>query len=397
MGLMRTLPAVGHALPFKAWAAAFAGKDDRVAIPGAGPGEDRMVLTSSGTAALAVAMRGCRMNSGRRKVILPAYTCPSVLAAAGQAGLRAVLCDLAPGRLGLDPERLANLIDDDTLAVVHVHLFGADRGVGEVAALARSRGVLLIEDCAQAFGGCIDGRPTGHHGDVAIFSFGRGKPLSALHGGAVAVNNDALAPGIQEAWRALCKPLPPWFGIYYRVLLSAYAVLFHPRLFGIPTALPWFRIGETVYIEKVAVHPMAGPARRTLIALQRKQGAILRNRARVAHAYSRLLAPYGGHFSFRPASDMLDGGPLRYPLVFKDPLCKSACLKKLTALGLGASGSYPVPLSLQAGVPADVAAQGPFPNASHVARGILTLPTHEHVTERDVTRMVRIIAREVAS
>ncbi len=388
--ISRTLPAVGHKMPLKAllkgWFPGRVGLHLGLFKEAAG-----IIYTSSGSAALVVALRACSKVSSRRKVIIPAYTCPSVLAAVEASGLEAVLCDLAPGTLGMDEHALSRLIGEDTLAVIYVHLFGLDIRSARVAELAGNAGAWLIEDAAQAFGNHAGGLLLGSDGDLAVLSFGRGKPLSALHGGAVVIHNTALAESVRDAFGQLAQPLPGWFGIYYRVLIAAFRLLFDPRWFGLPQALPWLRIGETYYNDRVPVHGMAAAAGRVLKALLAERETIQKNRARVAASYLDRLRDARRLFDFFPEGGTLATGALRFPLVFKRKELRTVCLDRLSGMGLGATGSYPVPLNLQAGVPEYVAAQGPFPNAQRVADGILTLPTHEYVTNQDVALITSTI------
>jgi dTDP-4-amino-4,6-dideoxygalactose transaminase len=382
-------------MPLKALAAGWVFGNDAPALGLFGDAPD-MVYTSSGSAALLIALLACKATSQRRKVIIPAYTCPSVLAAVERAGLQAVLCDLASGQLHMDEARLADLLGEDTLAVVYVHLFGLDRRPVAIRALTQKTGAWFIEDAAQALGNRADGKYLGGDGDLAVLSFGRGKPLSALHGGAVRVNDPDLAAPVHRAMQENAAPLPAWFGIYYRLLLAAYAVLFHPRLFALPRALPWFRIGETVYLEKIPVHHMARPGRRVLRELLTAREGIQHTRSSVARQYLAHLAPHSHAFAFIPREDDIATGPLRFPVVFKSARHKAEILRVLTELGLGASGSYPTPLDKQPGVPAYVVAQGPFLNAKAMAAGVLTLPTHEYVQKRDIEVMTSVIGGAVS-
>lgn len=387
----RTLPAVGHQLsPKELFSGLGFGRED-VQLDIFREAKN-IAYTSSGSAALVVSLLACKMASNRKKVIIPAYTCPSVLAAVEAVGLRAVLCDLAPRQLFLSQRKLAAIIDRETLAIVYVHLFGMDRQIDvEIKSLALKAGAYLVEDAAQAFGNKVGDKYLGTEGDLSIISFGRGKPLSTLHGGAVVVNNSELDHRVQEAFNLLSTSRPIWFGIYHRLLLSAYVFLFHPRLFGLPKALPWYKIGETVYNDHINVHSMAPTARRTLRGLIKRRTQIQRLRSRIADTYLRGLQRHAALFSYVPSGKELKTGPLRFPIVFKNSQHKRKCLACLTELGLGASGSYPVPINVQKGVPANVAAQGPFPNAVHTADCILTLPTHEFVTGQDAAKMLKII------
>lgn len=386
----RTLPAVGHKMPLVAVFSGLLKGTEQLDI-GMFNNAAEIIHTSSGSAALVLSLEACKLASRRRKVIIPAYTCPSVLAAVEKTGLQAVLCDLAPGKLSIDNQRLEDLLDGDTLAVVYVHLFGLDRRVNIDRKMIKDAGVWLIEDAAQAFGNMEGDIPIGSDGDLTILSFGRGKPLSALHGGAVIVNSSDLREYVHEAWRKWGTPQPMWFCIYYRVLLVAYTILFHPKFFGLPSKLPWFRIGETIYIDQISVHEMDKSAKCVLNLLIKNRSEIQHIRSRIAKQYLKKLMPYARHFSYMPSIEDLGTGPIRFPLCFQLEQHKTKCLERLTNLRLGASGSYPFVLNAQPGVPDYVARQGPFPSAQALATGILTLPTHDHVRERDISAIIKII------
>ena len=107
--------------------------------------------------------------------------------------------------------------------------------------------------------------------------------------------------------------------------------------------------------------------------------------------YIENLRPLSRFFSYMPTMDEIRTGPIRFPLVFKNEHHKSDCLKFLSELRLGATGSYPAALNSLGGVKGYVARQGPFPHAEALAKGILTLPTHEYVENRDINSMIRII------
>ena len=80
----------------------------------------------------------------RSEVIMPAYTCPSVAAAAIKAGLKPVLCELRRDNFFMDRTRLEACIGEETLAVIAVHLFGIPEDMGELRGLTVDGGIYLI-------------------------------------------------------------------------------------------------------------------------------------------------------------------------------------------------------------------------------------------------------------
>lgn len=119
-----------------------------------------VAVTCSGTAALVLALSALQRTSARRSVIVPAYTCPLVAIAVAHCGLRLRLCDTRPGHFEMDPDALAALCDDDTLAIVPAHLGGRLADLGAPLRAARAAGAWVIEDAAQALGARhADGMP----------------------------------------------------------------------------------------------------------------------------------------------------------------------------------------------------------------------------------------------
>jgi perosamine synthetase len=124
------------------------------------------VLLSSGTTALTLALRALGVGP-RDSVAIPSYACAAILHAVRAAPARPLLCDIDPGTLALDPEDVARRSRGRARAAVLVHPFGVPAGVDPF----RARGLLVVEDCAQALGGSDRGAPVGSRGDASVFSF----------------------------------------------------------------------------------------------------------------------------------------------------------------------------------------------------------------------------------
>jgi dTDP-4-amino-4,6-dideoxygalactose transaminase len=121
--------------------------------------------------------------------------------------------DIDEATYTLDPRALAKAIATDAhpggarpAAVVVVHLYGQMAAMPAILEVARSAGLHVVEDCAQAHGARLDGRMAGTWGEVASFSFYPTKNLGALgDGGAVATNDSGVATNTRElrqyGWR----------------------------------------------------------------------------------------------------------------------------------------------------------------------------------------------------
>lgn len=91
-------------------------------------------------------------------------------------------------------ESIEKVLTPKTRAVVVVHLYGYVADMPAIAALCKERGLILIEDAAQAIGAEVDGKKAGSFGDMAVFSFHSHKNLTTLgEGGMLYVRDPALA------------------------------------------------------------------------------------------------------------------------------------------------------------------------------------------------------------
>lgn len=146
------------------------------------------LLTTSGTAAIALALE--ELGVGRGDVVLvPTYHCPTMISPIVALGavprFFAIDARGLPVTAGLKQPALQHV-----KAVIAVHYFGFPRDFGPVRAFCDCHGIALIEDCAHAFFGQIDGRPLGTTGDFAIASLVKFFPVS--EGGCVASARQAL-------------------------------------------------------------------------------------------------------------------------------------------------------------------------------------------------------------
>jgi dTDP-4-amino-4,6-dideoxygalactose transaminase len=167
------------------------------------------------------------------EVIVSAVTIPDMVRVLEHHGLVAVPADLDMASLDLAPGALERALTPRTRAVLVAHLFGSQLDLAPVAALARERGLLLLEDCAQAY----DGRYAGHpDSDVALFSFGPIKTSTALGGAIVRFRSPdllAAARAIQAGYPA--QPTRPY--LRRLLLFLGLKALARPVAFAILVAL----------------------------------------------------------------------------------------------------------------------------------------------------------------
>lgn len=148
---------------------------------------------SNGTTALELALRAAGIGAGHEVITTP-MTFIATAEAITLAGAMPVFADISPKTLNLDAAAAAAAITPRTRALLFVHLHGNPGGAAECAALAREKGLLFFEDCAQAHGAqTADGTPVGKAGAAAAYSFFPAKNLGAFgDAGAVTSTNAEL-------------------------------------------------------------------------------------------------------------------------------------------------------------------------------------------------------------
>lgn len=131
-------------------------------------------------------------KDGRKKVITTPYTFASTTHAIVRKGLEPVFCDIKDDDYTLDPVKLEALIDDETCAIVPVHVYGNLCDVDAIQKVAEAHGLKVIYDAAHAFGVKRDGVSSACFGDAAMYSFHATKVFNTIEGGAVCFHDLAL-------------------------------------------------------------------------------------------------------------------------------------------------------------------------------------------------------------
>jgi perosamine synthetase len=154
------------------------------------------VALANGTVALHVALLAAGVGPGD-EVIVPDMTFVATAAAVRHVGAEPVLVDVDRETLTLDVELTARAITSRTKAIIPVHLFGVPADMDALRAVAKERGLFLLEDAAEAHGAKIGGRPVGSLGDAATFSFYGNKLITTGEGGCVVTDDTGLADRVR--------------------------------------------------------------------------------------------------------------------------------------------------------------------------------------------------------
>ncbi len=160
-------------------------------------GVKHAVACNSGTDALVIGLRAVGVAPGDEVITTP-FTFVATAEAIKLVGATPVFVDIDPNTFNIDTSLIAAAVTPRTKAVVPVHLFGQGADMDAVMNLARERGLKVIEDTAQAFGGLYKQRKLGTIGDVGAYSFFPSKNLGAFgDGGLMTTDDDAVAQAMR--------------------------------------------------------------------------------------------------------------------------------------------------------------------------------------------------------
>ena len=136
------------------------------------------------------------------EVVVPAHTFCATAIPFAHAGATICWADIDPDTRVVSLETIKAVVTSKTKVIVVVHLYGLMAPMPEIMAFAEERGILVVEDCAQAIGADIDGQRAGTFGDYACFSFHGAKNMSTLgEGGMLVVKSEEeakLVPGLRH-------------------------------------------------------------------------------------------------------------------------------------------------------------------------------------------------------
>jgi len=351
---------------------------------------------ASGTAALAAALIATMKvkNIQSAEVILPAYGCPDLISAIEFAGAKPILVDFEMDRPWLDLAQIELAITEKTVAIIAVNLFGISERWDLLRKLADKKDLTLIEDSAQYFPGMDEWHEW--HGDLVVLSFGRGKPVSLLGGGAVLAKQSPLFEQLPR-FENIANSLAERFS--YRLKATLYNAVISPFLYWLPQSLPFLHLGETRY------HALADIEMIDQVCLDLLPCNIARYQDDVhvvlcAEKISIMLDTVGDE-----SGDAIINLPqacgtevnhrlLRYPVLLTAST-RDQVFHKLSRAGLGASIMYPASLPKINGLEHILGDKQNFPNAELFASRLITLPMHSFVSEKNIKKMKALLVEYI--
>jgi len=159
-------------------------------------GAEAAIAVSSCTAALHLSLIAANLPPGSEVITTPLTFCSTVNAII-HAGLKPVLADVDPATFNIDPKRIEACLSDHTSAIVPVHFGGRPCEMDAITEIARSRGLVMIEDCAHAIESTYHGHKCGTIGEFGCFSFYVTKNVVTGEGGMVLTSDATLADRVK--------------------------------------------------------------------------------------------------------------------------------------------------------------------------------------------------------
>ena len=155
------------------------------------------VAVSNGTVALHLALVALGIGPGD-EVIVPDLTFAATINAVLYCGATPVIVDVDPRTWCMALESVEPACTSRTKAIIPVHLYGRPAEIGPISDFARSRGIAVVEDCAEAHGARYDGQSVGQFSDISCFSFYANKIVTTGEGGMCLTGSEDLATSLRE-------------------------------------------------------------------------------------------------------------------------------------------------------------------------------------------------------
>lgn len=146
-------------------------------------------LFTNGHLALDTAIKALNLKG---EVITTPFTFASTTHAIVMNGLKPVFCDINKDNFTIDTSKIEELINENTCAIIPVHVFGYPCDIVEIEKIARKYNLKIIYDAAHVFGVKINGCSIGNYGDISMFSLHATKVYNSIEGGVLTYNSDKL-------------------------------------------------------------------------------------------------------------------------------------------------------------------------------------------------------------
>lgn len=150
------------------------------------------VVTMNGTAALELALRTLQIGCGD-EVIIPSMTFISPVNTLKYVGAEPVFVDVCEDTWVMDTEKIEELINSNTKAIMPVHIYGHPADMDKIMEIAEKYNLYVIEDATESLGSFYKNKAVGTIGHIGCYSFNGNKIITTGAGGMLVTNNEELA------------------------------------------------------------------------------------------------------------------------------------------------------------------------------------------------------------
>jgi UDP-2-acetamido-2-deoxy-ribo-hexuluronate aminotransferase len=311
-------------------------------------GARHCVTVASGTEALLIALMALGVKPGDEIVTTP-FTFVATAEMIVLLGAKPVFVDVEGDTANIDAARIEAAITPRTRAIMPVSLYGQPADMDEINSIAVRHRLPVIEDAAQSFGANYRGRKSGNLSAIGCTSFFPSKPLGCYgDGGAIFTGDDVLATAMRE------------------IRVHGQAGRYHHTRVGVGGRLDALQCA--VLLAKLECFERDVSRR---IAIGRRYDALLPQRLRRIHVKTDRTSVYAQYTVRTEKRPVLEAG--------------------LKAQGIPTAVHYPLSLHQQPAYAA-LFPGAVFANSERLAREVLSLPMHPHLSEAVQDRIVEAVS-----
>lgn len=366
-----------------------------------------VILVSSGTEALYWVFRFLRETKGVERAVFAAYNCPDLATAAINAGLSISLLDIDSETLEMSLDRFVRPKQVSKMVVVFSNLFGLPDRIEMFKRDMGGEEYYTVDDACQSAlsrnGSVFVGARSNHSlQGFGVLSFGRGKAIAGIGGGAIIADEEQSELGdfVRRTRQQENNSLSRRLRLSSLCFSAAVSIAENPLFYRLPACLPGLVLGNTVYHSEIERRQMT--AAESVVALARMD-ELTEFRASVLRA-TTLWANKLGQFHdsgleqpFLARTYDTSGSvvPIRYPILFASRETREKVWKDLSEQGLGASRAYNCLMTDFSAVKL-AADSGDLRISLEVAARLITLPVHRYVDDFVVERTLQVIERHLS-
>ena len=158
---------------------------------------NHVTLFTNGHLALENVLEAYNFPKGSQVITTP-FTFASTTHSIVREGLQPVFCDINDKDYTMDVNKIEELINEKTVAIMPVHVYGNMCDVEEIDKIAKKHNLKVIYDAAHTFGVKYKGKSSANYGDVSIFSFHATKVFNTVEGGCATYQDDSLVQKLND-------------------------------------------------------------------------------------------------------------------------------------------------------------------------------------------------------